>query len=626
MFTGILTAMQNHGLNPGEIEASGKIVRFGVDGNNKNGWYICSVFNDSVYCTFGNWSKGLTEKYSDYGDNKNSDEIQNIKKEFERIKKEQERVKKENQTKAAIRANEIWAQAEEGGHPYLTNKGIKSHGTRTLRGKLIVPMRINKKIVSIQQIGDEKKFLFGGEIKGAAFTIPGNMDKIIICEGMSTGASIQESTGYYVVVCFNAGNLLNVSLKLKEAMPNKDYIVAADNDWYKDPNKNPGVEKATEAAKAIGAKIAIPMFRGTDHNFSDFNDLFLSEGPGSVKKQIIGEDNKLFEEVKLWCELQGGEFNFSELINHFGYKEKQQKDEVDNVLEILRKENIIQRDSVKRNLFRIVERDEKQITIKPLEVQEMLDLRLPFGLEKIVNIKQKNIIIIAGESNSGKTSICLENMLDNIYFSKQYARPVYVSSEMGEEEFSDRALSLANDIEAWNRADLIDKAGNFQDVISNNRGNKLVYIDYLEPETKAGYAGIENSIKDIRDSLDTGVAMIAIQKSRNQTLGRGGDGTLAKARLYITLTHCYKSIKGIINVAKIEKCKMIKQGYTNPEGKILFYIITKNGGTLPLSGWGHTLNLEEELKGLKIEFPEAANAGNSIVFHHETEKFLNRND
>ena len=63
-----------------------------------------------------------------------------------------------------------------------------------------------------------------------------------------------------------------------------ELIICADDDW-KSKAGNVGVERATEAARAVGAKLAIPLFgRNRRDKDKDFNDLATFIGPDAVRR------------------------------------------------------------------------------------------------------------------------------------------------------------------------------------------------------------------------------------------------------------------------------------------------------------------------------------------------------
>jgi putative DNA primase/helicase len=191
---------------------------------------------------------------------------------------------------AAEKAQAIWkAAAPATEHPYLTAKGIKPHGAKLHGDALVIPMRADGEIQSLQFIGTDKRFLTGGRVAGCYFSIgnPKGAKSLAICEGFATGVSIHEATGHPVAVAFNAGNLLLVGKTMREKFPDLQIVVCADDDW-KSLN-NPGLTKATEAAQAVGAYLAVPTFSGDRRDKdTDFNDMAATHGLGAVKRAIAG--------------------------------------------------------------------------------------------------------------------------------------------------------------------------------------------------------------------------------------------------------------------------------------------------------------------------------------------------
>jgi putative DNA primase/helicase len=128
--------------------------------------------------------------------------------------------------------------------------------------------------------------LRGARIKGCFYRIAGDPDKICIAEGFATAASIQEATGYTVVVAFDAGNLRSVAEAIAKTSSAAELIICADDDW-KTKAGNVGVQKAKDAARAVGAKLAIPLFgQNRRDKDTDFNDLATFIGPEAVQRCI----------------------------------------------------------------------------------------------------------------------------------------------------------------------------------------------------------------------------------------------------------------------------------------------------------------------------------------------------
>ena len=186
-------------------------------------------------------------------------------------------------------------------HIYLEAKNVGAHGIRVTvqrhevnrqiipSGSLLIPLRdVDGVLHSIQFIGTDglKRNIKGGVKKGQ-FHILGNFEQsehIYIAEGYATAASIHEATGEAVVAAIDCGNLVPVAKIIRDRFPNANIVLAADND-SNTPN-NPGVSKATEAAREIGAKLAVPSFPPWADELTDFNDLAIEYGTDTVIQQL----------------------------------------------------------------------------------------------------------------------------------------------------------------------------------------------------------------------------------------------------------------------------------------------------------------------------------------------------
>ncbi len=181
------------------------------------------------------------------------------------------------------------------GHPYLKDKAIPAEALRqTKDNRLIVPV-LNEagKIQSLQFIlpeklenGTNKLFLKGGRTGGGYCPLASKDGKkdgpLLIAEGFATAASLRLATGYAVLAAFSAGNLLPVAQMARRKYPDREIILCADNDIA--TKDNPGVAKATMAARAINGKLAIcPICNDKP---IDFNDLYRLKTVDAVKAAI----------------------------------------------------------------------------------------------------------------------------------------------------------------------------------------------------------------------------------------------------------------------------------------------------------------------------------------------------
>tara|TARA_E500000305_G_scaffold48759_1_gene38094 strand:+ start:527 stop:2656 length:2130 start_codon:yes stop_codon:yes gene_type:complete len=194
----------------------------------------------------------------------------------------------------------IESSPADDGHPYLETKGVNCYGLQQLDdnreleqsipvGSLILHAENTEGIVTTLQFitpeGD-KLFLRRGKKKGSYFTI-GDLDgaeRIYLAEGYATAATVYEATNRPVVVAFDAGNLQPVAIGLRSIRPDTEIIIAADNDAYS--RSNTGLINAYAAARAIGARVAVPAFQDTAAEPTDFNDLYQLEGIDAVRDQL----------------------------------------------------------------------------------------------------------------------------------------------------------------------------------------------------------------------------------------------------------------------------------------------------------------------------------------------------
>ncbi len=136
--------------------------------------------------------------------------------------------------RASKKAGWILHQTELKSHPYLVSKGFPEEmGNVWVKdGKelLVIPMRIDGRIVGVQLIDDEgnKKFLHGQTTKGASFCM--NAKGIpMFCEGYATALSIREcmkasNIKYAIYVCFSASNMKHIARAVGGG------FIVADND------------------------------------------------------------------------------------------------------------------------------------------------------------------------------------------------------------------------------------------------------------------------------------------------------------------------------------------------------------------------------------------------------------
>jgi putative DNA primase/helicase len=248
MMDGFRDAIRAAGLTPPDSIEPGRFHRFpgeGKSNGNKAGW--CKLFADERGGIFGDFSTGFVESWQAAQERPLSPAERDAHRErIELTKAEAEATRREEQAQAATKAAAIWKAATPApyDHPYLVFKGVKSHGLRLHKGRIVVPLRdAAGDLHSLQFIGEdgEKRFLSDGRVAGCYFGIGKPNGVVCIAEGYATAATIHEATGRAVAVAFSAGNLEPVARALHEKYHEITIIVCADDD-YRTVN-NPGVTR-----------------------------------------------------------------------------------------------------------------------------------------------------------------------------------------------------------------------------------------------------------------------------------------------------------------------------------------------------------------------------------------------
>lgn len=265
----------------------------------------------------------------------------------------------------------------------------------------------------------------------------------------------------------------------------------------------------------------------------------------SALERAEKRDRNLSEEVREWVMSTNGVFLSTDVHKCLQVSTRQDMKNVSEILRRLTTEKIIERYGNRSGQFRVVDTDLEVLDWRSAATGE-IPVILPLDVHEYVKIMPKNLIVIAGSPNAGKTAFLL-----NIVKSNMYKYNInYFSSEMSECEMRDR-LSKFTDIglDDW-KFRAYNRCSNFADVIVPDEIN---IIDFLELHDEFWKVG--SMFKEIYEKLTTGIAIIAIQKKHGARTGKGGDITLEKPRLYL-------SMEG--GKVKIEKGKNWRHPTVNP--------------------------------------------------------------
>ena len=251
----------------------------------------------------------------------------------------------------------------------------------------------------------------------------------------------------------------------------------------------------------------------------------------SALKRVERRDRNLAHEVLSFINLTKGYINLTEVYNTLQILTKEEKSNVYVIMNRLVKEGVVERFGNKNGQFRKIESEIETIDWYDADEMSHLPIEYPLDLHKYVLTLPKNIVVIAGSKDAGKTAFLLNVAAINRDKFKVY----YFSSEMGEVEMKKRLVKLSKRLnislkELKEKVTWINRAGDFPDLIFPEALN---IIDFLEI-TKDFYE-VSDIIKNIYHKLTTGVVVLAIQKPSSRDMPIGGEKGLEKARLAIAI-------------------------------------------------------------------------------------------
>ncbi len=321
----------------------------------------------------------------------------------------------------------------------------------------------------------------------------------------------------------------------------------------------------------------------------------VTEGDRGRQRATDDFEANLRATIRIWVMEYPGKFTTSDIDRELGLTSRLAKQNRSKCLAVLVSEGIIERDLNRRGVFRKKDNILTEMDILGAKSEE-LPFDLPFGLSKEIEINNKEIILFMGETNTGKTAVifnmiwsCLRTLKAEGLLRDKTA-PCnngnfgirYFSSEMGPTGVLKKLLSFGKDYppEEWVKYVLsAERNRDFQDVIDPCGFNFIDYLEVFDGE----YFKLSSCITAIHSVLDTGVAVIALQKKRGTDIGRGGEATLEKPRLAVALSEDRE--KGRMT-AKIVKAKHYRE--RNPAGLEKDFVIRRRGTKIiEVSDWGY---------------------------------------
>ena len=348
-----------------------------------------------------------------------------------------------------------------------------------------------------------------------------------------------------------------------------------DNDLFHTANclVKGGMEK--EAISDVLERIILSWGESPDKKWID----------SKIKSAMDRADRKernLAAEVEAWVLLQNGYFSVTSCYSELQVVTKNDKLAVRVALSRL-KDKVIEKYGNKDGIYRRIERDFEFINFDENEPDEVEHpVKLPLGLNDIAEVSQGNIILVAAEFNSGKTAF----LLNVLKMNKGKLHIRYISSEMKKSEFKKRFASFCLPLSFWvqdSMTEYIIKSYDFHTCIKPDALNIIDYMEFRDSDYTKG----AEYLTQIHDKLDTGIAIVAIQKKEGTRMPRSGDMIVEKPRLAISLSKYETANDDPQGICSILKCKMPKLGKI--DGKNLRFELQRQGSLFHvLNDWGYT--------------------------------------
>jgi hypothetical protein len=289
----------------------------------------------------------------------------------------------------------------------------------------------------------------------------------------------------------------------------------------------------------------------------------------SAFERATREERNLSRDMKEFIGVTDGYFNVKDLYKSLNIVTSEDQGTVRTALCRLKKDGYIAKSGKKDGEYIRIDRELKEIDWANAPTDEY-KITLPLMLNSIVSIYPRNIIVIGGFNNSGKTCFALDVARHNQ--DKHQVR--YFSSEMGDSELKLR-LSKWEGIkpDEW-KVKFFERSSDFPGVIEPDALNIIDYLEINDEFWKVGQV-----FTDIYERLRNGIAVVCIQKNAGTDYGRGGTFGAEKPRLYLSMDRVDNR-----NVCKIVKAKNWK-GTSNPNGKEMYLKIVQGWKILQDGDW-----------------------------------------
>jgi len=332
-----------------------------------------------------------------------------------------------------------------------------------------------------------------------------------------------------------------------------------------------------EEAPPLSEEALSPPNNPRDNEDSVYNSLLedtaVSKRDGSVTTNVTKHGTKqaapvtpLVDRIHEWIAGTHGWFSYDDLDRELNIRAGNEKDNRRKIVQRFKESGVIEFHPNENKKLRYVNNAAAPILFKNAYGRQPMDIQFPFGIENYFNCYPKNIIVVAGAPDAGKTAW----LLNLIRMNQNRHLIHYFSSEMGDTELATRLEQFHGlDLDDWS-FQAKERSSHFADIISPDDIN---IIDYMELTSEVYL--VAEYLREIHDKLKNGIAIVALQKKRGADLGRGGEFSLEKPRLYLSMD---------AGVMKIQKAKNWATS-ENPNRKVINFKIVRGCEFIVTNPW-----------------------------------------
>jgi len=287
----------------------------------------------------------------------------------------------------------------------------------------------------------------------------------------------------------------------------------------------------------------------------------------TVTDSVTSGGKPLSGRIEDWLKDSTGWCSYDDIDRDLNLKTIAERDNRRQIIKRLKEAGIVEANPKNNKLIRFINTSVRKIDFKAATKRTPLDIKFPFQIEQYFNIYSGNIAVVAGAPDAGKTGW----ILNFIRLNQDSHAIFYQCSEMYKEELAARLTNFEGiDLDSWT-FEAEKRSSNFADVIRPDCINIIDYMELTEDIYK-----VADYLKAIHEKLESGIAIVALQKKIGAHLGRGAEFSLEKPRLYLSMD---------AGKTTIIKAKNWVKPDVNPNGLVIKYKIVGGCKFIITEGW-----------------------------------------